>query len=62
MNKELEELGTSKVTARFQITVPERARELLGLTNRDYGVFAFDKSKNEVLIRSARLVLKKRST
>ena len=62
MNKELEELGTSKVTARFQITVPERVRELLGLTNRDYVVFVFDKSKNEVLIRSARLVLKKRST
>jgi AbrB family looped-hinge helix DNA binding protein len=45
----MDSLGTSKVTRKFQATVPKTVRELLGLGNGDLLVFV--RRENEIVLK-----------
>lgn len=53
-----EKLGESKVTSRFQVTLPQKAREILELKKGDYVIFYYDKKAKLVYLRAAKLVEK----
>ena len=56
--EELEEIGSSKITRRFQITIPEEARKELRVEEGDFVVFLRDKKTRKISIRPAELVYK----
>lgn len=57
-NSEIEELGSSKITRGFQVTIPKEARKLLKLETGEYIVFSLDTQAKKIFIRSAKLTLK----
>ena len=44
-------LGVSKVTKKYQVTIPKRAREILGITENDLVVFELE--ENKIIIKKA---------
>ena len=52
----LEKIGSSKVTRRFQATIPDKVRKLLKVNEGDYLVFLKDKETQNIIIRRAKLV------
>ena len=42
-------LGTSKVTRKFQVTIPKLVRELLGISEND--IIVFEEEEGKVFIR-----------
>ena len=45
----MDSVGTSKITRKFQATIPKAVRELLGLDNGDLVVFV--KFQNEIVLK-----------
>jgi len=52
----LKAIGDSKLSKKFQITVPKRVREILRLDSEDLVVFVA--KKNDVVIRRGRVTIK----
>ena len=53
-----ERLGQSKITRRYQITLPPNVRQILGISEGEYIVFYIDKNSQMVYLRAAKLVEK----
>ena len=53
----MESLGTSKVTRKFQATVPKAVREHLNLDNGDLLVFL--KDHNEIVLKKGTVIIDK---
>ena len=54
-----EELGISKVTRNFQITLPEKVRKELKIKEGEYVGFIKNKKSGEIVIRPAKIIYKK---
>ncbi len=52
----LKAVGDSKLSKKFQITVPKRVREILGLDSDDLVVFVV--KKRDVVIRRGRVTIR----
>jgi AbrB family looped-hinge helix DNA binding protein len=53
-----ERLGESKVTRRFQVTLPSKAREILDIKEGDFVVFYLNKKSEAIFLKAAKLVEK----
>jgi AbrB family looped-hinge helix DNA binding protein len=51
-------LGESKVTRRFQVTLPRKARESLDIREGDFVVFYLDEGSKTIHLKVAKLVEK----
>jgi len=53
-----ERLGESKVTRRFQVTLPMKARETFDIKKGDFVVFYLNKKSMTIYLKPAKLVEK----